>query len=348
MRHRFWTLVGAALTATMVVLSALINYAFGYSLGTTDTNARIFGAVSVVAIGVMAVLPLRISAHWAEGCKARAVLGSGVFAVLVAYAIAGSIGFGMQNRSQIAGSSETLAAQLKDKIADRDQAVNRLKGLSEDQPAAAISAKIDAAKKDRRWEQTQSCTNATAVASRDFCQEIDRLRARLDVAAAAGAHREKIEKLNTSIEKLRAGGAGQIGDPQSFGLAMIFGTGQDVVRVGLSILLALVIESVCCFGLLVIVGGHPRQNIVTDVALAEWFGKWLTERAEPHPEARVSFAELEEDFRGWADGRSAPKLSSRKFARLIRAACKEVGLAIEGQTVVGLDLTSTRRMLAAA
>lgn len=96
-----------------------------------------------------------------------------------------------------------MAAQLKDEIADRDQAVSRLKGLAEDQPAAAISAKIDALKKDRRWEQTQACTNATATASRDFCQEVDGLRARLDVAATAGVLREKIERLNTSIEKLR-------------------------------------------------------------------------------------------------------------------------------------------------
>ena len=185
------------------------------TLGTTETNARIFGAVSVVAVGVMAVLPLRISAHWEAGRKRRAVLGCATIGILVAYAIADSIGFGVQNRSQIAGSGDTLAAQLKDEIADRDQAVSRLKGLAEDQPAAAISAKIDALKKDRRWEQTQACTNATATASRDFCQEVDGLRARLDVAATAGVLREKIERLNTSIEKLRTQGAGQAADAQS-------------------------------------------------------------------------------------------------------------------------------------
>lgn len=76
------------------------------TLGTTETNARIFGAVSVVAVGVMAVLPLRISAHWEAGRKRRAVLGCATFGILVAYAIAGSIGFGVQNRSQIAGSGD--------------------------------------------------------------------------------------------------------------------------------------------------------------------------------------------------------------------------------------------------
>jgi hypothetical protein len=348
MASRFWTALGVLLTVAMVVLSALINYSFGHSLGTTETNGRIFGAVSVVAVGVMAVLPLRISAHWEAGRNRRAVVGGAMFGILVAFAVAGSIGFGIQNRSQIAGSGETLAAQLKDEIADRDQAVSRLKGLSEDQPQAAISAKIDAAKKDRRWEQTQACTNATATASRDFCQEVDGLRARLDLAATAGVLREKIERLNKSIEKLRKQGAGQVTDAQSAGFARMFQVERDVAQTGLSVLLALVIESVCCFGLLVIAGAHAEARIGAGPSLPEWIGEWLTERAEPHPGTCVSFSELEADFRRWVEGRPVPKLSSRKFTGLIRAACEEVGLSVEGQKVAGLRLTSVHRMLAAA
>ena len=39
MRTSFWTVVGVLLTLAMIVLSAFINYTFGYSLGTTETNA---------------------------------------------------------------------------------------------------------------------------------------------------------------------------------------------------------------------------------------------------------------------------------------------------------------------
>jgi hypothetical protein len=241
---RFWTALGVLLTVAMIVLSALINYSFGYSLGTTETNGRIFGAVSVVAVGVMAVLP--------------------------------------------------------------------------------------------------------ATASRDFCQEVDGLRARLDVAATASLLREKIERLNKSIENLRKQGAGQVADAQSAGFARMFQVEQDVARTGLSVLLALVIESVSCFRLLVIAGAHPDPRMAAGPSLPEWIGEWLTERAEPHPGTRVSFRELEMDFRRWVEGRPAPKLSSRNFARLIRAACKEVGLAVEEESVVGLQLISSRRILSAA
>jgi len=64
------------------------------------------------------------------------------------------------------------------------------------------------------------------------------------------------------------------------------------------------------------------------MTLLGWIGKWLTDRAEPNPAARVSFSVLEADFRRWADARAAPKLSSRKFARLILAASGELGLAV--------------------
>jgi hypothetical protein len=80
----------------------------------------------------MGVLPLRINAHWDEGHKGKAALGMITFAILMGYALASSIGFGMQNRSQLAGSAENLAAQLEDAVADRDQAVRRLNRISED------------------------------------------------------------------------------------------------------------------------------------------------------------------------------------------------------------------------
>ena len=41
----------------------------------------------------------------------------------------------------------------------------------------------------------------------------------------------------------------------------------------------------------------------------------------------------------------ASRVGSRKFRHLLRAACNEVGLSIEGRTIVGLQLTQARGML---
>jgi hypothetical protein len=340
MRSKVWSILGVGLTGAMVVLSGAINYAFGYSLGTTAANARIFGAVSVVAVGFMAVLPLRISAHWDEGRKPRAVFGGAVFGILVSYAIASSIGFGMQNRSQLAGSQEGLNARLSDEMQDRDRALARLKGFELHPPEEVVKAKIAAAKKDRRWDQTDGCIHATTSAWREFCQRIDRLTGELGTAATAAVLHQKIDRLNASIEQLRKQGAGQLADPQSFGLAQVVRQDQDTVRVGLSILLALVVESVSCFGLLVMAGGTQAETARDDVRVTppEWIGRWLTDRTEPHYPARVSLAELEADFKDWSGRTGAPRLQAWRFRRLVRAACREVGLRVEGRHVVGLQL----------
>lgn len=181
------------------------------------------------------------------------------------------------------------------------------------------------------------CTSATASSSREFCQGVDRLKAQLDIAATAAVLREKIEKLNKSIEALRSQGAGQLADPQSFGLATILGTGQDTIRIALSVLLALVIESVCCFGLLVLLGGSAPAT-VTEAILAERVGCWLSERAEPVRGRRSSFAELEADFQRWCRSRGAPGCDANGFARLIGAACLELGLDADQGAVEGLIL----------
>ena len=104
---------------------------------------------------------------------------------------------------------------------------------------------------------------------------------------------------------------------------------------GLSILLALVNESVCRFGLLVIVGGQERAKHTT-LSAPEWFGKWLTERAEPGTGLGAEFSELRADFAAWA--RRSPALRPRHFRKLLGAACAELGLDMDGDRVGGLRL----------
>ena len=115
----------------------------------------------------------------------------------------------------------------------------------------------------------------------------------LGTAASAAVVGEKIEQLNFSIATLRKQGACEIADPQSLGFAIALGLEQNKVRVGLSVLLALVVQSICCFGLLVIMGGHGGSGAAdrapVEPTTPEWIGKWLTDRADPDPTARVSF-----------------------------------------------------------
>lgn len=337
MRTPLWTVVGVLLVGTMMVLSAAINFSFGFSLGTSLPSARIYGCVSVVAVIVMAILPLRISAHWAEGQGLTAGIGSAMFAVLALYALAGSIGFGLQNRSQVAGAKESLNAQLIERIAERDSVAGRIGALGSSPPPAALNAQLEAVQRDRRWDQTAGCTAVTAHASREYCAGIDRLRSQLVIAEEGARLRTMIEDLGTAIAALRTGGAGQIADPQSSGLAGLFGVEQDTVRLGLSVLLSLVVEAVSCFGLLVIVGSGAGAAKEEDTA-PERVGRWLTGRVTADPSARITLHELEVDFRRWCEMGQAQAIGAWRFRRLLKAACEQIGLQMNGRTVVGLRL----------
>jgi hypothetical protein len=71
-----------------------------------------------------------------------------------------------------------------------------------------VTAKIDAANKGRRWDQTQGCMNAAALSSRDFCKGVYQLKGEFANAATSAVLGQKVVKLNFSIERLRKQGAG--------------------------------------------------------------------------------------------------------------------------------------------
>lgn len=340
MRNPVWTVVGVLLVGTMIALSAAINFSFGFSLGTTETNSWIYGGVSVVAVIIMAILPFRIAAHWNARQRVTAAIGGAMFGVLATFAIAGSIGFGIQNRSQAAGGKESLNVQLTERIAERDSTVERLRALGASQPPAAIAAQLEERMRDRRWDQTFGCTSATAAPSRDYCGSIDRLRSQLALAEEVAKLRAKSEALGSSIATLRAQGAGQVVDPQSFGFARLLRLEQETVRIALSILLSLVVETVSCFGLLVIVGASASANGNGALTPPEWVGRWLTDRAMPDGSSWVRLAELESDFYRWGQNRGTSAISTWRFRRLVRQACKEVGLSVQGSAVRGIRLGS--------
>jgi hypothetical protein len=191
--------------------------------------------------------------------------------------------------------------------------------------------------RDRRWDLSEGCANATASSSREFCQGVDHLKAQLDVAATAAVLREKIDKLNKSIETLRSQGAAQLADPQSFGLAKLIGTGQDSVRIGLSVLLALVIESVCCLACLFSWAPLRQRAMRKSRCLSRSGGGSAT---VPSPIRRDGRAcrHLRQIFAKWGANRGAPRLGAQELRQLLQAACGEVGLSYDRQAVVGLKL----------
>jgi hypothetical protein len=71
------------------------------------------------------LVPLRVSAHWEAGNTPRAALGAAIFGILVACAVAGLIGFGMQSHKTTSGLPAETAEKLPTILDELDKEKGR-------------------------------------------------------------------------------------------------------------------------------------------------------------------------------------------------------------------------------
>jgi len=249
---RVSTVLATGCTLAVIGLSMAMNFAFGYGLGTNETNARILGALSVACDGLKALLPLIIAWQWAEGRRLAAAAGACLFVLLLAYGGASAIGFAAENRTAFAGGRETLNAALEVARTDLAAAEAKLAALPESRLAGVIAAELAALRQDRVWTATSGCTNATLAASREVCKHAEALRGEQTIAAEAAALTATIERLKHEIVTSRQAGAGREADPQAQAIAALTGLDPSLVRSGFAWLLAIAVEAISAFGLFAI------------------------------------------------------------------------------------------------
>jgi hypothetical protein len=248
----FWTVTAAGLVIAVTALSMCMNFEFGYGLGTSEGTGLMLGGLSVAFDGLKALLPLFIAWQWRDRHWLRAGAGGFLFVLVAAYGMASALGFSSQNRESVTASRAHLTASLKEHAADLETAEKRLKTLGAHRIAGAVEADIARLKKDRLWDTTSGCTNATLPASREFCKRIETLRAELALAAEDNVLTTKIEGLKFKVAQLREKGAGREADPQLGEIARAAGLDILRVRSGMNWLLAIAVEAVSCFGLFAI------------------------------------------------------------------------------------------------
>jgi hypothetical protein len=255
----FWTVTATALVLAVTGLSMCMNFEFGYGLGTSEGTGLMLGGLSVAFDGLKALLPLFVAWQWRDRRWVRAGAGGVLFVLVAAYGMASALGFSSQNREGVSASREHLNASLKEHTADLETAEQRLKALGVHRIGGAVEADIAKLKKDRLWDTTSGCTDATLSASREFCKRIDTLRAELALAAEDHVLSAKIEGLKFKVQQLRGRGAGRAADPQLGEIARA--AGLDILRVhsGMNWLLAIAVEAVSCFGLFAI-AWHRRTG----------------------------------------------------------------------------------------
>ncbi|MFZ1103347.1 MAG: hypothetical protein WAN86_10975 [Hyphomicrobiaceae bacterium] len=254
--------LGVLAALVLLLVSMMMNYQFGSSLGKTATDKHIYGMASAAADCFKALAPFFFFAALRSRVWSQAVAAALVWTVVTVYAFTSAIGHAALNRFDTSGQRVVASASYKDTRAELQRAEEQLKWIPPHRPPATVEAEINVLKAQRTWMTTTECTDATIRASREFCQQYFKLAAELASGHEAQKHQVKIAELSAQAGKATGAAVLGMADPQASVIARLTGLELETVQTGLMLFVALLIEIGSGFGMYVAFAyWRPNQSL---------------------------------------------------------------------------------------
>jgi hypothetical protein len=241
MRH-ILGIAGVTAAAVLLIVSAAMNWRFGYTLGKSDFESQLYGAASAAADCFKALLPFFIFAAFRNRSYSQAFGGALLFAVCFSYSLTSSLGFAALNRADTTGSRVLKAETHQDLRVELDRSRETLKTLPAHRPAGTLKSEIDAFKQNSRWAQSDECSNATSSRSMTYCEGYFKLTAELAIAEQADKLESRISQIRTRLVEIDPQAVVRAADPQSQVLAGLTGRSTEEIQTSLTVLIALLVE----------------------------------------------------------------------------------------------------------
>jgi hypothetical protein len=241
MRHVLG-IAGVTAAAVLLLVSAAMNWRFGYTLGKSEFESQLYGGASAAADCFKALLPFFIFAALRNRSYSQALGGALLFAVCFSYSLSSSLGFAALNRADITGLRVLKVETHADLRADLERSREELKVLPPHRPVGTVNGEIEAFKQNGRWVSSAGCADATAAKSMSYCEGFFKLKAELAIAEQAEKLEGKISQLNKRVSELDSAAAAKATDPQSQMLASLTGRSTEEIQLGLTLLIALLVE----------------------------------------------------------------------------------------------------------
>ncbi|MDZ4790077.1 MAG: hypothetical protein SGJ17_02555, partial [Hyphomicrobiales bacterium] len=134
MRH-FLGLTGVIAASILLLVSAAMNWKFGYSLGKSEFESQLYGAASAAADCFKALLPFFIFAALRNKSWSQAFGGVLLFVVCFAYSFSSSLGFAALNRADTTGARAINAESYQELRTDLARSRERLTKMGDPRPA---------------------------------------------------------------------------------------------------------------------------------------------------------------------------------------------------------------------
>ena len=241
MRHVLG-IAGVTAAAVLLLVSAAMNWRFGYTLGKSEFESQLYGGASAAADCFKALLPFFIFAALRNRSYSQALGGALLFAVCFSYSLTSSLGFAALNRADITGLRVLKVETHADLRADLERSREELKSLPARRPVGTVAGEIEAFKQNGRWLSSAGCADATAVKSMRYCEGFFKLKAELAIAEQSDKLEGKISQLTNRVSELDSAAAAKATDPQSQMLASLTGRSTEEIQLGLTLLIALLVE----------------------------------------------------------------------------------------------------------
>jgi hypothetical protein len=244
--------LGVLAAGVLLLVSAAMNYRFGFSLGKTPTDGQIYGAASAAADCFKALVPFFFFAAlrnrmWSQACAAALV-----WVVVTGYSMTSALGHAALNRLDMSGQRTVATAKYQDLRADNKRAQDQLNWIPAHRPPDTVAAELNVHKAQRYWLLTRECTDVKGRLAREFCQQYHKLSAELASGREAQKLEVRIAEIGGKIAKAASGSVVMAeADPQASVLAKLTGTEVETVQSALTIFVALLIEIGSGFGLYV-------------------------------------------------------------------------------------------------
>ncbi len=245
------TLLGCAAASVFVVASAAMNWSFGITLGATELEHQIYGAVSVAADIMKATLPFFIFWSMRNLRLEVTVAAGGLWVLCVIYALTSAFGFAAMTREASAtkrGSDVALVAGLKRDLQLKEDRLHNIASVGNPE---SLDKMLEAARNDLRWKSSNQCTDATTPASRTFCKDYREQEATLGRSKEAASLTGEVEQLRATIAQQEAASGAQTSDPQVGVLSRLVGRDQQWMSTALMVLVVTLVEMGSSFGFFV-------------------------------------------------------------------------------------------------
>ncbi len=345
MRYVFGAL-GVVAATVLLLVSAAMNWRFGFGLGKTEFDGQIYGAASAAADGLKALLPFFLV--WALRQRAWLQMAAAalVWVVCTSYSLTSSLGFAALNRADTVGERVLKATEYQDLRTELKRAREKAGWIPKHRSVAEVEAALTAALmepvrgKGRRVRGTvasltKNCTVSNYWASR-YCPNIFNLRKELAIAKDAEKLERRIAELRAKLAQVASASAVAEGDPQVALLSRLTGVDSAKVQMALVVLVSILVEIGSGLGFFVVLGGtramRPKRvlavpqtgandNLSEDesdlkvVEPTDELKAFYEERIEKAEGCSVTASLLYEDYCSWAAETGREPMTLPAFGR---------------------------------